>query len=254
MTETNISTEALNAYVDGELTRAEAASVARAAARTPAIAARIATLREMKAAVTGAVPERELSFPLVRPTRPVLRAGHAAVACVAALLVAAAVYLGWPAGPSSAQWAQLLHTHHQAWSFPSGKTAAVILPAGGRSGLLPLDLSSARLTYVGYEPIALAGRRGVRTGYEGTRGCRVSLFVLPGDVMLDTASLIPSLHVTAWIIDVRGYVLMADGMPAGRFNDLARAVETALRSGEPFDARTRQRLALARRTSPPCSA
>ena len=253
MTETNISTEALNAYVDGELSRAESASVARAAARNPAIAAQIATLRELKAAVIDVVPERELSFPLAGPRRSV-RTGYAAVACVAAILVAASVYLGWPAGPSGVQWAQLLHTRHQAWSFTSGETAALILPAGGRSGLLPLDLGSARLTYVGHEPIALAGRRGVRTGYEGTRGCRVSLFVLPGDVMLDTALLSPSLHVRAWTIDVRGYVLMADGMPAGRFNDLARAVEIALRSGEPFDARTRQRLALARRTSPPCSA
>lgn len=253
MTLTNISMEALNAYVDGELSRADAASVARAAARKPAIAARIATLREMKAAVSDVAPERELAFPSLSPRRRV-RAGYAAVACVAALLVAASVYLGWPAGPSGAAWAQLLHTRHQAWSFTSGKTAAVILPAGGRSGLLPLDLAAARLTYVGHEPIALAGRRSVRTGYEGTRGCRVSLFVLPGGVMLDMALLPPSLHVRAWIIHVRGYVLMADGMPAGRFNDLARAVETALRSGEPFDARTRQRLALARRTSPPCRA
>ena len=51
MTDRNPSWRDLNAYADGELAPAEAASVARAVAESPALADHVATLARLKATV-----------------------------------------------------------------------------------------------------------------------------------------------------------------------------------------------------------
>ena len=94
----------------------------------------------------------------------------------------------------------------------------------------------------------------LRTGYEGTRGCRVSLYAFPSVENFDASRLNPALLVRHWQIGGQDFVLMARGMAAGRFSGLAVAVEKALRSGYELDQKTRQQLAHARRTSPPCRA
>lgn len=247
-----ISRETLNAYVDGELPRDEAARVARLAAQTPAVAAQIATLRELKAAVPEIVPERDIRL----PARRGFPAGRLAVAAAAVMLLvgAALLHLFPQAELEDAKWARLLESHHNAWAFARGADRAAFLPASGPAGLLPLNLESARLTFVGYQEISVAGRKVVRTGYEGTRGCRVSLFVYPAGLALDQKAFADSLLVRKWEVRNQGFALMADGMAGARFEGLARAVEDALREGAQPDPDTRQRLAQARRTSPPCQA
>lgn len=253
MQETKIGREKLNAYVDGELPRDEEARVARTAAQNPFIAAQIATLRELKAAVPDIVPERDIALPDKRKRA----GGNIAVAAAVGMLMfmsAALLHLFLQAEPEGAKWARFLQSYHNAWSFSRGEAGAEFLPASGPAGLLPLDLESARLTFVGYQEISFSGQRVVRTGYEGTRGCRVSLFVYPADVVLDQKVFADTLLVRKWEILDQGFALMADGMARTRFEGLARAVEKALREGAQPDPRMRQRLAQARRTSPPCQA
>lgn len=253
MRETEFEPEMLNAYVDGELSRDEAARVARAAARDPEIAARIATLRELKAAVPGLVEERGV----VLPSRSAMPAGRAALVIAASmvlLLCAGLLHLFLQAEPESARWARLLQSHHEAWAFARNSADNQVLPASGPARLLPLDLESARLTFVGYQAIPFSGEKIIRTGYEGTRGCRVSLYVFPAGIDLADNVFSGGLLVKRWDVQDYGFALMADGMARTRFDGLARAVEKALRAGSQPDPGTRQRLAQARRKSPPCQA
>ena len=249
---TDIDPEMLNAYVDGELDVSEAASVARAAADNPSVAARIATMRELKAAVADAVPQRELSLPA--PNAAVKWAGGVAAAVAAFIAVGALLHLSTFRESNGERWARLIADKHAAWSFTPGSRSAPIVLSGVGANLLPLDLKSARLTFVGHEITNLDGKPVLRTEYEGTRGCKVSLYAFASVESFDASRLNPALLVRHWKIGDHGFVLMARGMAAGRFAGLAVAVEKALRSGYELDKKTRQQLAHARKTSPPCQA
>ena len=248
----DISPEILNAYVDGELDNSAAAGVARAAASDASVAAQIATLRELKAAVAAAVPDREIKLKTggVAPRR----IAFAAVTAITLFVVGAFLHLFVLGEDESVRWTSLMQDRHTAWSFLQGGKHAPIVAANNPASLLPLDLKSARLTFVGHESFEFGGQTVLRTGYEGTRGCRVSLYVIPALEALKTATFKPSLRVRYWDIGGQGFVLMARGMATGRFDSLAVAVEKALRSGLELDQKTRQQLAHARRTSPPCQA
>lgn len=253
MRKNEIHQEMLNAYVDGELARGDAASVARAAAENPAVAAQIATLRELKAGLADVAPGREIKLPAsggVSLTKVVF----AAAASVAIFVIAASLYLLPVTEPEGKQWAHFLQSQHRAWTFANDERDAKPLPVSGPASLLPLNLESSRLTFVGHEEIKFFGQVILRTGYKGTRGCRVSLFVLPAGIVLDEKSFATSLLMRKWDIQNQGFALMADGMAKKRFEGLAKAVEKALRAGSGLDRRTRQQLAQARRTSPPCRA
>lgn len=249
--QSEISPETLNAYVDGELDPAQAARVARMAAGNPSVAAQIATLRELKAAVASAVPEREIKLAGGPSFRRIM---YAAAAVLVFLVGGTVLHLSAFREDSGARWARFLQAQHAEWTFADGSLTAPIAPVAGPANLLPLDLRSARLTFVGSETTRHAGHAVLRTGYEGTRGCRVSLYVFDSDAVPDTSEFDPSLRVRWWEIGEQDFVLLARGMAETRFNGLAEAVEKALRSGYELDRRTRQQLAHARRTSPPCRA
>lgn len=253
MSELEITAELLNAYVDGELSRMDAAGVARAAARSPSLAARIATLREMKAAVADMAPERKLSLPEREPASR-WRPAFAAAAAIAICLFGGLVYALLPAGPARGGVSAILESHHQAWAFARAADDIAMIPAGLGGEGWPPDLSSAQLSFAGQESLTVSGAPVLRLGYEGTRGCKLSLYILARGLLPAGSEFQSSLHTADWTISGRGYVLMADGMPRKRFEDIAIALETSIREGAPFDASTRQRLARARRASPPCRA
>lgn len=252
MDQSRIRPETLNAYVDGELDPAQAARVARAAAGNSSVAAQIATLRELKAAVASAIPEREIKLPGGGPA--FRRIMYAAAAVVAFVVGGAVLHLSTFREDSATRWAQFLQEQHADWAFADGSRSAPVTPTSSPAGLLPLDLRSARLTYVGFETIEFQRRTVLRAGYEGTRGCRVSLYVFDADAVPDTTRFDPTLRVRWWEIGQQDFVLLARGMAEARFDGLARAVEKALRTGYELDRKTRQQLAHARRTSPPCRA
>ncbi|MCK6450277.1 MAG: hypothetical protein L6R19_05390 [Alphaproteobacteria bacterium] len=253
MTDRRIGDETLNAYVDGELTTTAAAEVARAAAQSPAIAARIATLREMKAAVADLVPGASFALPELPRRR--FRTWPAAAACLALVLVAGALLSGLVGLDGAGDRATLLQAHHRSWSFDREPEPGRASPVSdGAGGLDTLDLSAARLAFVGREWIAFGAATILRVGFEGTRGCRLSLFRLPAELNVSAAAFAAPLHARVLRWDGHDVLIMAEGMAVSRFRDLAEAIERVLRERRPFDAETRQRLALARATSRPCQA
>lgn len=251
MSPSPISPENLNAYVDGELSRTQSAAVARAAARDPELATQIATLREMKAALSDMAPNVDIRLPAARRSS-VMRTALSVAAGIVIMAFATGIYLLNFTKDAGSEWARALQSRHDNWSFSSPATDLPVVSAREVASILPLDLKSARLTFAGRENIILYGKPVQRIGYKGTRGCRVSLYVFPADTMLDQTAFTPSLLVRMWVIRDHGFALMADGMAVKRFAGLAVAVEKALRSGLDLDSGTRQQLAHARRTSPPC--
>ncbi|MCV0369795.1 MULTISPECIES: hypothetical protein [Filomicrobium] len=255
MTSQRIGIETLSAYVDGELTPAEAADVARAAARDRAIAAQIASLREMKAAIADLAPTVTLRMPEKPKRWPFALPAMAAAASLAAVLILAVVLSGHfdpkPGTPLTA----LFETHHRDWTFdrsaPAGGLARVDY-AGSQPEML--DLTAAQLAFAGRESFVYDGRILDRLGYEGTRGCRLSLFKIPQGVEITANAFAPPLHARVWTSGGNSFLLMAQGMAPRRFRELATVIESAIRSQRPFDAKTRQRLAQARAASRPCQA
>lgn len=254
MTEQDITNGMLNAYVDGELSLSDEASIARAAARSPGLAARIATLREMKAALSDVAPQRDISLPEMKAGHGLATRFAAAAAAVLVCLIAGLVYVFLPSAPSERTVAAVLQSHHDAWAFEQAGDKSSMMRAGLARDGWPPDLTSAQLSFAGFERMAVAEMNILRLGYEGTRGCKLSLYVLPSGDLPRAEEFLSSLHVRNWTIGERGFLLMADGMPRQRFEDIAVAMENSLRAGRPFDAPTRQRLARARSASPPCRA
>ena len=138
MSQTNIRAETLNAYVDGELSRGDEASVSRAAVDNPVIASQIATLREMKAAVAEIIPDRKLKLP-EQDGFPLGRIAMAAAASIAIMTVTTMLYLNAWVEPAEVRWAAFLQKHHAAWSFQKREGRVSLVSARGVSRLLPLD-------------------------------------------------------------------------------------------------------------------
>lgn len=253
MTSRRIGIETLSAYVDGELTPAEAADVARAAAQDRAIAAQIASLREMKAAIADLMPAVTLQMPEKPKRGPFALPAMAAAASLAAMLILGVLLYGHVDQRPGTPLATLFETHHRDWTFDRAKPESGLARVdyvGSQPEIL--DLSAAQLAFAGRESFVHGGRTLDRLGYEGTRGCRLSLFKIPQEVEIAADAFPPPLHARVWTSGENSFLLMAQGMASRRFEELATVIEKAIRSQRPFDAETRQQLARARAASRPC--
>jgi hypothetical protein len=67
----------------------------------------------------------------------------------------------------------------------------------------------------------------------GRHGCRLALWDGPPVPQSGTALADGRLRVARWELDGRRYVLLSEGMQAGRFALLAAAAERLLQPGEP---------------------
>lgn len=270
----------LNAYADGELPAAEAAGVARAVAEDPALAEQVATLARLKATVQEegeAAPPLELLDLAARyraePHDPPAPAklnrrtwalvGGLAAAC-AVVVVAAALLI--PVGPETAQpaWRDLALRLHQSWAAadtreaagPTADTLLASLSQLGQAAQVP-DLSGARLT-IGYlRPIASDHGQGLHVGYRGTRGCRVSLIILPAAQGLSDAPVAlagDGVQRHAWRVGGLGYALLASGMDPAHYAVVLNSVHEASRQLAPLGPETRTALAESRARSAPCAA
>ncbi|AWV17547.1 hypothetical protein A3862_20275 [Methylobacterium sp. XJLW] len=201
--------ETLNAYVDGELDAQSRHEVAESLARDPVLAARVATLTQLKRGVKAAV---------VRPRRAPIARASLGWACAAALAVL--VGAGWlvmasrpPADPARAAFA--------AWSA-AGSPANDVRLAGGFPGF-PLDLGAAgfRLVYLSPDD----GPAGRLAGYEGRHGCRLALWSgpAPAQAGLAIAEGSRDLRLARWDSEGRHYVLLSETVPTERFALLAEA-------------------------------
>lgn len=266
----------LSAYADGELSPSDAAGVARAVAEDPALADQVATLARLKATVeelgqapfpTGlaarSVANPEGKDPAARPLRRTWAWLGAAAATAAFVVLAAALMT--PANREAAQpaWRDFAVQLHHGWARagpdataePSADALLVSLSHLGQAAQVP-DLSGARLT-VGYlEAIASDHGQGLHVGYRGSRGCRVSLIVLPAVAGLPQEP-VPLAGAGdqhyAWRVGGLGYALLASGMDPKHYRVVLRTVHEASLKQAPVGAETRVALAESRARSRPCA-
>ncbi len=275
MTRQEPSWETLNAYVDGELPTGAAAEVARALARDRALADRVASLTRLKAATQETVRNPEDTIEIVVPGR--LRRNWRPAALAASLVLVAAIglaalFISWQ-GERPPAWVIQARALHDAWIVAPDMTplglGGVVLVAQDQAGAeryfrayLP-DLTSAQLTLTRIETVTLAqvstlaGGAALHAGYRGTRGCKVSLLVLPGGEALPrelTRRDDAALHAFAWRAGPLGYVLLAEGMDEARLALIAETVHRATLENSPFDTETRTALRQSRERSQPCQA
>ena len=130
-----------------------------------------------------------------------------------------------------------------------------MLAAAVTAGGAPIpDLSAAQLTLTAFDRVKLGNFEAIRLGYSGTRGCRISLYVLDRD----TPSARPEFawsqgtEFSEWLSDERRYVLLSIGMDRRRFKHLAAKLEAFSRQPDRFDAETHQQLARAKNAAQPC--
>lgn len=271
----------LNAYADGELLPSDAAAVARAVAEDPALADQVATLARLKATVEelgqapppaelaarrGAAPQGK-NQGKDRSARPLRRAGAwLGVAAATAAFIVLATALLIPADRETAEpaWRDLAVQLHQSWAQaeagqaaePSAGALLVSLSHLGRAAQIP-DLSGARLT-VGYlRAIASDHGQGLHVGYRGTRGCRVSLIVLPAAAGLPQEPVLlagAGDQTYAWRVGGLGYALLASGMDPKHYQVVLKTVHEASLKHAPVGPETRVALAESRARSRPCAA
>lgn len=273
MTDRTPSWHDLNAYADGELRASEAAGVARAAADDPALADRVAMLARLKATVhelaLAPLPTEvaEVYRAAARPRKPAGRRGRgifAAAGAVAAVAIAAAVLLTLARETAQPTWRDLAVGLHRTWAEaepgqggePTADALLASLSHLGQAAQVP-DLSGARLT-VGYlQPIASEHGRGLHIGYRGTRGCRVSLILLPAVEGLpgEPAALAgEGGQQYAWRVGKLGYALLASGMDPRHYAVVLQSVYQASRTYAPIGPETRTALVRSRARSRPCAA
>lgn len=266
----------LNAYADGELLPTEAAGVARAVAEDPALADQVATLARLKATVReqGQAPRPSELAGLCRTAPPAedrtakpfrrTWAWLGATAATAAFVVLAAALLT-PADRETAQpaWHDFAVQLHQAWARaepgeaaePTADALLVSLSHLGRAAQVP-DLSGARLT-VGYvQPLASEHGQGLHVGYRGTRGCRVSLIVLPAVAALPQKPVMlagAGRQHYVWRVGGLGYALLASGMDPKHYQVVLHTVHEASLKQAPVGPETRVALAESRARSRPCA-
>ncbi len=260
--------QTLNAYVDGELSTAEAAEVARAFADDRALADQVASLTRLKATVQATVQgTAEIALP---PPRRRHWGPAALAASLALALGLAASFVPWQ-GSDRPAWVVQARASHEAWNMDEDRPGAapvaggVVLAALGQLGpggylkaYLP-DLSAARLTLTHLETVSLLDGRGeaLRAGYRGTRGCKVSLLILADGAALPAALTRyddRALRTYAWRTGGHGYLLVAEGMDEARLAMIAETVHQAILEHSPFNAETRTALRESRERSKPCLA
>lgn len=259
------SLEALNAYVDGELSARDASTVAKAISQSPDLAQKVAVLSKLKAAVQEGVDEPAPSLPQTKGGGAASRLPALAAAACFLLFIGATALMHLMHQPSAPAWLESAWGLHRDWlaqpasSEPREAVEASVILAGfvglGPDIVIP-DLKAARLRLSFARKIDLASDlQGLHLGYRGTRGCQISLFLIDQGVALgsDLKSFGQSAElVRGWRIGNRAHVLLAEGMDPARFALIAESIYQATREAAPFDAETRTALARSRAESRPC--
>ncbi len=259
MSDRQITFEMLNSYVDGELDAAATAEVAKAVADDTALAHQVAALSRLRSAVVDSIEAPPLSVPELPSTGG--RTAAIAASIAFALFVAGSVLVSNLDREPGSEWLERAWQLHRGWSI---EAIVAETPAGLRlaeyaeavPGSYVPDLSAARLSLVHAALRPLPGkRRALLVGYRGTRGCKISLAVVPSPGALGkTLSSFRDGKNEAygWRAGPLGYVIMSEGMDSGRFRLLAETVRHTSRRHLPFDTKTRVALRESRDKSKPC--
>jgi anti-sigma factor RsiW len=250
--------EQLNAYVDGELPPDEAADVAEAIAREPVLAREVAALTALKASVAQAAPPHP--GPLSK--LPCSHRNGLRVAAIAATLVVGLLFgIAWHSElHRPAPGPQLALELHQTWSSSREEGHPDAMTKVGFDSLqlayVP-DLTRVELAFGGVRQIRLRGGRGLHVGYQGPRGCAVSLVVFsrPGSHDKPLGSLdLDAAAAWHWVSGGVSFYLIAPSMDPSRLAGIARVVHRLTRARLPLDPAGVLALEEARSGAEPCLA
>ena len=237
MTQSEVSWQKLNAYVDGELSAREKAAVAEDIASDPSLAHAVAILQGVKAELAefpGCVPAKRRRGGFSLPFVPWLSA-----ACIALLVAGGAVLATQltTAEPSS------LLAQHRAWAETARAGGPEVQGAGVAKVLFGPQLPSLepfglRLDSAGLVSLA-DGEEALHAGYVGQRGCRISLFLLPKDAIPDDPALPAGILQASGQAGSWRYRVLAQDMDSARFALIASALDEQLRLVAPLSEESR---------------
>ncbi len=223
--------QTLNAYVDQELDARARAEVASRAAADAAIAARIATLSQLKAN-TRLAEQMPIGAPPIRRRRRLQLGAVAWVAAVAVIVAITTVLsIRGPAQPENATWLAEAVAAQKRWlaAEPRSETEPhrplnILISRDGR----PFDLSEADLVPVyAATPHLERTPRSAFVGYRGPHGCLVGLWVGErGDELtpIPKSFDVGAVLVRAWRNSSGSYALLSEGMDPRRMDRLAAIV------------------------------
>lgn len=238
MTESEVSWQRLNAYVDGELSAREKAAVAEEIAGDPSLARAVAILQSLKAELSefpGSAPaRRRRGGRFALPVVPWLTA-----ACLALLVAGGAMLAGQLTTPETSP----LLAQHQEWADtarPGGAPAPEmgVAKAFFAPQLPSLEPFGLRLDRAGLVSLA-DGEEALHAGYVGQRGCRISLFLLPPDSASDHLALPAEILQASGQAGSWRYRLLAQDMDSARFALIAAALDEQLRLVAPLSEESR---------------
>lgn len=229
-----ITWEALNAYVDGELDRATAARVATAVAQDPTLTACIATLSKLKASTSslGILAYQIPARPGLAKRRHLGSWRTSAIAAGLTLILATAILTRGRRVPKADDtWLTGVLAAERHWINSVSQDASrdrPIVTIGAVTAARALDLSDAdlKLVYAATLP-PVAGREGMFLGYRGPHGCIVGLWI---GALREITGAAPEafdagdIRVRAWHGQATGYALLSKGMDPARIDRLAEAV------------------------------
>ena len=251
--------------------------MARSVAESPSVADQVATLARLKATLQeqaqAPLPDELAALQGTAPKPPdgpgkaarrpwVALGGVAAALAIVVLASAFLIPLGRDA--ASPAWQDLAVRLHEAWAEAAPDTAEeptadallASLTQLGQAAQVP-DLSGARLTVSHLRSISSAYGTGLHIGYRGTRGCRVSLIILPAAQGLSEAPVALAGNADqqhAWRVGGLGYALLASGMDPPHYAVVLDTVHQASRKFAPLGPETRTALTESRARSRPCAA
>lgn len=252
----------INAYVDGELGVEARAAVSKRAAQDPDYAHQLAVVSRLKAIAMEAIPVPDLAPPAPSPGK---RAGRFAL--VASIFLFAVSGLGW-----AAYYATSTEAREQislAWSIVAHRDwkpqyndtiqspSLQAIPAALNPNVPDLSASGLDIVHIAERTLPSGNAQALVIGYLGTRGCRVTMIVsrsventLKEPVRMESGGILASM----WQAGPLHYVVLAEGMAAGRYDMIARSVRKATIDRLPLDRETRTALAHDRAKSLPCRA
>ena len=242
-----ISEEQLNAFVDGELSPAEAAHVAAIIADDARIAHRVLRLHQMKAALAGFADTMPLpAIPVARAKRPSHLRSAAGLGAAAAFVIA--MLIPMPAsGPSAPVLDQGSIAWHDEWLTHASDAGVWSLPSGLDWVEPVMSTSRLQLVYVH------RGEAMQHLGFKGPNACRLSLFVSESDQAQTPLrlTLAEDRQYAAWQTGGFAFEMVARDMAPARFATVA----TGLRDGSArHGADASLHIALAQTATLPCSA
>ena len=254
----NITWEMLNAYADGELDAAGAASVASAVASDRSLADRVATLARLKASV-AARPDEALQPPLLPSKRGTTgRYAYAAVAAVLFLIgagFAGSQLLQRAAAPAGLEDALIAQRQWLASAERMSADESHQMIIDARLADRPLDLTAAELQIAYAVPTGTSSHRGTFLGYRGPHGCMVGFWMgAPSDSLAANPAAFDrkDIEIRAWRRGDNGYALLSKGMDPARLDRLAEIVARITDPGRPLDDSTHVALRDASRIGAAC--